>query len=74
MDAAVAGDEAVAGNDLFLHAEIAAAVGDELVELLKGVLVDQELDAFAGGEFAFLMLAGAALRTPALVGSLVPAT
>ena len=38
-----------------------AAMGDELVGLLEGAWVEQELDAFAGGE-----LAGAVLALPAL--------
>ena len=71
FDAAVAGDEAVAGNDLLIHAEIAAAMGDELVELLEGVLVEEQFDALAGAEFSFLVLAGAALRASALLGGFV---
>ena len=31
----MAGDDAVAGDDLLGHAEVAAAVGDELVDLLE---------------------------------------
>ena len=73
VDAAVAGDEAVAGDDLLVHAEIAAAVGDQLVEFLEGAFVEQQLDALAGGELAFLVLARAALRPAALLGGRVAA-
>ena len=73
VDAAVAGDEAVAGDDLLLHAEIAAAVRDQLVEFLEGALVEQQFDALARGELAFLVLAGAALRASALLGGGVAA-
>ena len=60
VDEAVAGDEAVAVDDLFVHAEIAAAVANQLVDFLEGAFVEQQIDALAGGELAFLMLAGAA--------------
>ena len=39
-----------------LHAEVGAAVLDEHIELLEGVLVHQQLDALAGGELAALVL------------------
>ncbi len=71
VDAAVAGDEAIAGDDLLLHAEIAAAMGDQLVELFEGAVVEQQFDALAGAEFAFLVLAGAALGAAALFGGFV---
>jgi len=73
VDPAIARDETVAWNNLLLHAEIAAAVGDELVQFLERVLVNEQFDALTCRELAFFMLAGAALRSPALVGSLVPA-
>ena len=53
VDAAVAGDEAVAGNALLVHAEIAAAVRDQLVQFLEGAFVEQQFDALARGELAF---------------------
>lgn len=61
MDEAVAGDEAVAVDDLFVHAEVAAVVADELVEFFEGPFVEEEMDALAGGEFAVGVLAGLAL-------------
>ena len=60
MYQAVAGDETVTVDDLFLHSEIVAMVADQLVGFLEGVLVEQQVDAFARGEFAFGVLAGAA--------------
>ncbi len=68
VDAAVAGDEAIAGDDLLFHAEIAAAVRDQLVHLLEGAFVEQQFDALARGEFAFLVLARAAFWSAALLG------
>ena len=46
--------------DLFLHAEIAAAVADQLVDFLKRAFVEQQIDALARGEFSFLVLPRAA--------------
>ena len=71
LDAPVPGDEAVAGDDLIVHAEIAAAMRDQLIQLFERALVEQQFDALAGIEFAFLMLAGAALRASALLGGLM---
>jgi hypothetical protein len=48
-------------------------MGDQLVEFLEGVLVEQQCDALAGAEFAFLVLAGAALRASTLLGGFVAA-
>src|SRR5579863_2629997 len=71
LDAAIAGDEAVAVDFLFGHAEIVAAVGDELVGLFEGAVVEQELDALAGRHFSFFVLALAALGSAAVFGELV---
>ena len=49
---AMTGDDAVAGNQLLVHPEIAAAVGDELVDFFERAGVEQELDALARGELA----------------------
>ncbi len=68
VDVAVAGDEAVAGDDLLIHAEVAAAMGDELVELFEGAFVEEQFDALAGGELALLVLAVAAVVAAALLG------
>ena len=56
VDRAPAGDDAVAGDLGLLHAEIGAAVLDEHVELFEGVLIQQQLDAFARRQLAFRML------------------
>ena len=68
VDVAVAGDEAIAGDDLLIHAEVAAAMGDELVELFEGAFVEEQFDALAGGELALLVLAVAAVVAAALLG------
>jgi two-component system, cell cycle sensor histidine kinase and response regulator CckA len=49
---------------LLLHAEILASVLNELVHLLEGAFVEQEIDAFTDGKFAFTVLAFAALGPP----------
>ena len=56
MDAAVAGDDAVAGHDLLLHAEVLAAVRDQLVDLLERAGIEQPRHALAGGQLALLVL------------------
>jgi len=66
-------DEAVAGDDLRVHTEVAAAVFDQFVEFLEGVFVEQQFDAFAGGELALAVLAFAAFKTPTLLGGGVAA-
>ncbi len=48
-----------------------ATVRDEFVDFLKGAFVEQELDALAGGELAFLVLARAAFRAAAGFGKLI---
>src|SRR5262249_34431980 len=58
VGAAVAGDHAVAEDLLLLHAEVGAAVGDELVELDEAAIIDQRRDALARGELAGLVLLG----------------
>ena len=56
VDQAVAGDDAVAGNDLFGHPEIEAAMGDELVDFLERAGIEQEVDPLAGRQLAGLVL------------------
>src|SRR5216683_4946976 len=62
VDAAEAGDEAIAGGTLLLHSEIDAAVTDKFVELFEGAFVQQKVDALARSELAGFMFALAALR------------
>ncbi len=40
----------------------------QLVELFERAFVEQQFDALARGELAFLVLAGAAFRSAALLG------
>ena len=56
VDGAPAGDDSVARHVLLLHAKIRGAVFDEHVELLKRIVVEQQLYALAGGKFAFGVL------------------
>jgi hypothetical protein len=60
VDAAVAGDHAVAGVALVRQAEVGGAVGDEAIELDEATLVQQEVEALAGRELPLFML----LRDP----------
>ena len=73
FDAAIAGEEAVAEVLLLVHAEVGAAVGDQLVGLFEGAFVEQELDALAGRHLALLVFAGAALFASAGFGERVAA-
>jgi hypothetical protein len=49
---------------LLFHAEVGAAMDDELVGLLEGALVEQELDALARRQLALLVLAPLAALAP----------
>ena len=71
VDAPVPGDDAVAGHDLLLHAEIAAAVRDELVDLLERAGVEEQLDALAGRQLAAVVLALDALLAAAELGAVL---
>jgi hypothetical protein len=67
VDPPVAGDDAVAGDLLVRHPEVEAAVLDELVQLLEGPLVEEQLHALARGELALRVLALEALGPAALL-------
>ena len=56
VDIAVARHHAVAGELLVLHVEGVGPVGTELVELGEGVVVQEVVDALAGGEFPLVVL------------------
>ena len=71
VDAAVAGHHAVARDDLLGHAEVAAAVGDELVDLLEGAGIEQQVDALARGEPAAVVLPLQPLLAAAQLGAAV---
>ena len=66
-----AGDHAVAGDHLLLHAEVAAAVGDELVELLERAGVEEQFHPLAGGQLARLVLLAQARLAAAQLGELL---
>ena len=73
MDQAVAGDEAIAVDHLLVHAEVPAAMADQLVHLFEGAFVQQQFDALARRELAFLVLPLPALLAAAGLGDGVPA-
>jgi hypothetical protein len=73
VDGTPAGDDAVAGNLLLLHAEIGRAMLDEHVEFLEGAFVEEDLDALARGEFAAGVLGVDARLAAALARDLAPA-
>jgi hypothetical protein len=50
------GDDAVARDDLLIHPEVAAAVRDELVDLLERAGIEQQVDPLARGQLAGLVL------------------
>jgi hypothetical protein len=50
-------DDTVAGHDLIRHTEVAATVGDERIGFFEGIGIEQEGDAFAGGQFSSVALA-----------------
>ena len=56
LDAAGAGDDAVAGHDLLVHPEVEAAVGDELVDLVEGAGIEEQIDPLARRELAGVVL------------------
>ena len=56
VDRPVARDDAVGERLLLLHPEVGAAVRDEGVELLEAPLVEQAIDALAGGVLALVVL------------------
>ena len=68
VDAAKAGDEAIAGRPLRFHAEIVRLVADEFVQLFESALIEQQVDAFARAQLALLVLALAAFGAAACFG------
>src|SRR5208337_2856571 len=69
--ASVAGDKTVSVILLLLHAEVVAAMRDQLVGLLESTLVEQKFDALAGRHLALFVLALAALCATAFQRHLV---
>ena len=64
----MAGDDAVARDDLIGHPEVEAAVCDELVDFFEGAGVEQQLDALARGQLAGRALALEALFAASQLG------
>src|SRR5206468_12332583 len=58
------GHHPVAWNDLIGHAEVEAAMGDELVHFLERARIEQQIHALAGGQ-----LAGGVLAPPPFVAT-----
>jgi hypothetical protein len=52
----VTGDDAVAGDQLLIHAEVAAAMRHQLVDLFERARVEQQLDPLASGQLAGVVL------------------
>jgi hypothetical protein len=67
----VAGDDAVARDQLIGHAEIETAVDDESVELFEAARIEQQLHPFAGGELARGVLAAKTLVPAAQLGAAI---
>ena len=72
VDGAPAGDDAVAGHLVLLHAELGGAMLDEHVEFLERSLVEQQLDALARGQLAAGVLRLDALLAAAELGARAP--
>jgi hypothetical protein len=56
VDGAITGHHTIAQEFLFVQTEIGASVRDQLPDLLKTALIEQQMDTFAGGKLALLML------------------
>jgi hypothetical protein len=73
VDPAVAGNHAVAGDALLVHAEVPVAMNHQRVELLEGAGIQEDVDTLPGGELARRMLfidSGFATALAAVFGSL----
>ena len=68
MNRAPAGDESVAVDHLLLHAEIARAMPHQLVHLLEGAFIEQQIDALPRRKLAFLVLPRAAFLAASRLG------
>ena len=56
LDPSRAGDNAVAGNDLLVHAEVEAAVGDEFVDFVEAPGIEEEIDPLTRRELSGVVL------------------
>ena len=71
IDAAVPGNDAVAGVLLLLHSEVETSMLDEFVELLEGTFVQQKRNPIARRQFAFRFLPFKTLGATAELGGTV---
>ncbi len=69
IDAAVACDHAISRHDLIRHAEIPAAVGDELVGLLERARIEEQFHPLACGQLPGCMLTTDALGASTFFGA-----
>src|SRR6185503_2885904 len=68
VDSSVAAHHAVSRHDLVAHAEVGAAVRDELVDFFECAGVEQEVDALARRQLAGFALAAETFLAPAQLG------
>ena len=68
MDAAGARDDPVARHPLVGHAEVVRLMHDELVDLVEGAGIEEQLDPLARGLLARLVLAANTLLTAGHLG------
>ena len=68
VNAAISGDETVAVDHLFVHAEVARAMANQLVHLFEGAFIEQQVDPLARQKLALLMLPLDARLAAARVG------
>ena len=68
IDRAPAGDHRIGQVLLPVQAKIVGAVGDKCIQLAERALVQQQINAFAGGEPPVLVLGIHARDAPALLG------
>src|SRR5262249_26935851 len=57
IDSPVSSNHTIAEILLFAHAEVESAMFDELVDFLKGILVEEKRDSLARTQFTFGFLA-----------------
>ena len=69
VDQPVTRDDAVARHDLVLHPEIDAAMRDQLVDLLEGAGIEQQLDPLARRQLARIVMALETLGAAAQLGA-----
>ena len=70
---AIPGDKPVTVHYLLVHAEVAATVPDQLVQLFERAFIQQQIDPLASRQLAFLMLPLHALLAAAQISIGVPA-